>query len=125
MLRVPRVLGVLASLTTAAWLAAALGEAQAPAAKPAPPAKKGGILRVALIGEPPTLDAHATTAVITREIVLNVYEGLFALDAKYQPVPLLADGAETLDGGKRYVIRLRNNVKFHNGKTLGAADVVA
>mgnify|MGYP003942885161 CR=1 FL=1 len=33
--------------------------------------------------------------------------------------------ADVQDGGKRYVIRLRNNVKFHNGKTLGSADVVA
>jgi len=103
----------------AVWLAAAPGEAQAPAPK------KGGVLRVAMIGEPPTLDAHATTAVITREIVINVFEGLFALDAKYQPVPLLAESADVQDGGKRYVIRLRNNVKFHNGKTLGSADVVA
>src|SRR5712664_4630936 len=119
MQRVPRVLGALALLTTAMWLAASLGKAQAPAAK------KGGVLRVALIGEPPTLDAHATTAVITREIVINMYEGLFALDAKYRPMPLLAERAETLDGGKRYLVHLRNNVKFHNGKTLGAADVVA
>src|SRR2546427_7048096 len=48
---------------------------------------------------------------------------LFALDAKYQPVPLLAERAEALDGGRRYVIHLRNSVKFHNGKTLGAPDV--
>src|SRR5205814_355656 len=119
MYRVPRALTVLAVFTTATWLTASSIQAQAPAAK------KGGVLRVALIGEPPTLDAHATTAVITREIVVNMYEGLFALDAKYQPVPLLAERAETLDGGKRYLVHLRNNVKFHNGKTLGAADVVA
>ena len=30
------------------------------------------------------------------------------------------------DGGKRYVIqRLRKGVRFHNGKEMGAADVVA
>jgi peptide/nickel transport system substrate-binding protein len=80
---------------------------------------------VALIGEPPTLDAHATTAVITREIAINMYEGLYALDAKYQPVPLLAEGHDVLDGARRYVIRLRSNVKFHNGKPLTSADVVA
>ena len=42
--RVPRALGVLALLTTATWLTAASSQAQAPAAK------KGGVLRVALIG---------------------------------------------------------------------------
>ncbi len=117
--RVARVVLAAPLVALAVWLAAAPGEAQAPAPK------KGGVLRVAMIGEPPTLDAHATTAVITREIVINIFEGLFALDAKYQPVPLLAESADVQDGGKRYVIRLRNNVKFHNGKTLGSADVVA
>jgi peptide/nickel transport system substrate-binding protein len=78
-----------------------------------------------MIGEPPTLDAHATTAVITREIGVHVFEGLYALDARFQPQPLLAEAHEVLDAGKRYAIRLRPNVKFHNGKTLTAADVVA
>ena len=95
LLAVPTV--VLAAL--AVWLLASPGEAQAP--------KKGGVLRVGMIGEPPTLDGHTTTAVITREIAVNIFEGLYALDAKYQPVPLLAEGQDVLDGGKRYVIRLR------------------
>src|SRR5262249_17208396 len=38
------------------------------------PPKEGGVLKVGMIGEPPTLDQHATTAVITREIGINVFE---------------------------------------------------
>jgi len=119
MFRVRRswLLGAVALVIVAGWLAVAPGEAQSP--------KKGGVLRVGMIGEPPTLDVHTTTAVITREISVNMFEGLFALDAKYQPVPLLAEGYEVLDGGKRYAIRLRKDVKFHNGKPLTSADVVA
>ena len=117
--RLPWLLGVLAIITAAIWLAASPGESQTGTPK------KGGVLRVGMIGEPPTLDQHATTAVITREIGINMYEGLFALDAKYQPAPLLADGYEVLDGAKRYVVRLRKDVKFHNGKALTSADVVA
>lgn len=88
-------------------------------------ARKGGVLRVGMIGEPPTLDQHATTAVITREIGVNAFEGLYALDAKFQPAPLIAEGHEIADGGRRYTIRLRKDVKFHNGKLLTSADVVA
>src|SRR2546429_4635825 len=95
----------------------------APADAQAP--RKGGTLRVAMIGEPPTLDAHVTTATITRETGINMFETLFALDAKYQPVPLLVERYEIQDGGKRYVFKLRKGVKFHNGKELGAGDVVA
>jgi peptide/nickel transport system substrate-binding protein len=111
-------------LPTASALVALLAlVAVTPVASQAP--HKGGVLRVGMIGEPPTLDAHATTATITREIGINVFEGLYGLDAKYQPVPLLAEGHDVADGGKRYTIRLRKDVKFHNGKTLTAADVVA
>ncbi len=110
-------LGAVALVAVSGWLAVTPGESQSP--------KKGGVLRVGMIGEPPTLDGHTTTAVITREIAVNMFEGLFALDAKYQPMPLLAEGHEVLDGGKRYAIRLRKDVKFHNGKPLTSADVVA
>ena len=112
-----RRLMILALVTTAAWLAASPAVSQTP--------RKGGILKVGMIGEPPTIDGHATTAVITREIGINMFEGLYALDAKFQPVPLLAEGQEILDGARRYVIRLRSDVKFHNGKPLTSADVVA
>ncbi len=87
--------------------------------------KKGGALRVGMIGEPPSLDPHATTATITREIGINMFETLYTLDAKFQPIPLLAEGHDALDGAKRYVIRLRKGVRFHNGKELTADDVVA
>jgi peptide/nickel transport system substrate-binding protein len=115
--RVFKSLGLLTVVVTVVCLTAGPGDAQTP--------KKGGVLRVGMIGEPPTLDAHATTAVITREIGINMFEGLYALDARYQPAPLLADGHDVLDGGRRYAIRLRKDVKFHNGKTLTSADVVA
>ncbi|MER9896424.1 ABC transporter substrate-binding protein [Mesorhizobium sp. M0119] len=36
----------------------------------------------------------------------------------------LAESWEPLDGGKRWVIKLRQGVKFHNGKELTSADVV-
>src|SRR2546425_11277883 len=76
--------------------------------------KKGGALRIGMIGEPPTLDQYATTAVITREIGIHMFEGLYALDAKLQPVPLLAEGHDVLEGGKRDGIRPRKDPKFPN-----------
>ena len=38
--------------------------------------KKGGILRVGNLGEPPALDAHWTTASITEMLTNHIYEGL-------------------------------------------------
>src|SRR5512146_2543722 len=87
--------------------------------------RSGGVLKAAMIGEPPTLDLHWTTAVITQEITFHVYEGLFTYDAGYAPVPMLAESYTMTPDGRRYTIPLRKGVKFHNGKELTSADVVA
>jgi peptide/nickel transport system substrate-binding protein len=105
-----------------AWLDHRAADAQgSPAGSP----KRGGVLRVAMIGEPPSLDGHMTTATITREIGAQIFETLYALDGRFETVPHLAESHEAQDGGKRYVIQLRKGVRFHNGKEMGAADVVA
>lgn len=86
---------------------------------------RGGQLRVAQIGDPPTLDIMATTADITTHNMLHVYESLFAIDAEGIPQPLLATGATWSDGNLTLTIPLRTNVLFHNGARMTAEDVVA
>ena len=54
--------------------------------------RPGGVLKVAMIGEPPSLDLHSTTAVITQQITWHVYETLYTYDKAYAPIPLLAQG---------------------------------
>jgi peptide/nickel transport system substrate-binding protein len=87
--------------------------------------RSGGVLKVAMIGEPPSLDLHWTTAVITQEITFHVYEGLFTYDRNYAPIPMLAESYTMTPDGRRYTIALRKGVRFHNGKELTSADVVA
>jgi peptide/nickel transport system substrate-binding protein len=78
-----------------------------------------------MIGEPPTLDLHTTTAVIVQHITWQIYEGLFTYDKSYSAVPLLVDSHAVSDGGRTYTFKLRRGVKFHNGKEMTSADVVA
>jgi peptide/nickel transport system substrate-binding protein len=87
--------------------------------------RSGGVLKVATIGEPPTLDLQATTTVLTYEIMWHVFEQLFALDRTWTPVPHLAESHVVSDRGLRHTIALRKGVKFHNGREMTAADVVA
>jgi len=87
--------------------------------------KMGGVLRAGMIGEPPSLDLHWTTAVITQQITWHVYETLYTYDRSFTPAPMLAEGHTVADGGRRYMIRLRRGVRFHNGKEMTSADVVA
>jgi len=111
-----------------AWLTVAgltmLLLASGPAAAQETP-RAGGVLKAAMIGEPPTLDAHLTTAVITYNVMWHVYETLYTLDRNFEPAPMLAEGHTVSDDGRRYTIALRRGVKFHTGKEMTSADVVA
>src|SRR5882672_5448462 len=84
----------------------------------------GGVLKVAVI-EPPSLDPHGTTAVLTHQIMRHVLETLYTVDKDWSPIPHLAEGHTVTNGGRQYTITLRKGVRFHNGKEMTAADVVA
>src|SRR5262245_13699685 len=85
----------------------------------------GGVLKVATLSEPPSLDSHANSTVATSIPMWHVFETLFTFDGDFNPIPLLAEGHALADGGRRHTITLRKGVRFHNGKELTAADVVA
>ena len=87
--------------------------------------KHGGTVTVALVQAPPSLDAHLTSAQVSRDICLHMYETLYARDENAGVVPDLAQGADISKDGLTYTFHLRPGVKFHNGKTMDAGDVVA
>src|SRR5205809_5725207 len=98
-------------------LASSVSDAQTP--------KRGGVLRIGNLGEPPSLDPHWGTQTITEVLTNHVFEGLYSLDEKYQPIPMLADGMPAVSkDGLTYTIKLRTGVKFHNGKEMTSDDVV-
>src|SRR5690349_18612984 len=109
----------------AAALALVLVLAAPAHAQPPDQPRVGGVLRAAMIGELPTLDLHTTTAVLVQQITWHIYETLYTYDRHYNAVPMLAEGHTVADGGRTYVFKLRRGVKFHNGKEMTSADVVA
>jgi peptide/nickel transport system substrate-binding protein len=109
---------VLVSLLTVALATAGIASAQE---QP----RQGGVLKAAMIGEPPSLDLHSTTAVITQQISWHIYETLFTYDSQFNVVPMLAESYAMPEGGRRLTIKLRQGVRFHNGKEMTSADVVA
>jgi peptide/nickel transport system substrate-binding protein len=109
---------------------AGCGSKQTPTNGDTPPAasvpKKGGILKVAIIGEPPTLDMHTTTATLTFEVGWHIFETLYTYTADYGIQPMLAEKMPDItEGGKIYTIKLRQGVPFHDGKEMTSDDVVA
>jgi peptide/nickel transport system substrate-binding protein len=95
------------------------------AAAPADAQKKGGVLRIGNLGEPPALDAHWTTASITETLTNHIYEGLYSLDRDKKPIPMLAESHTVSKDALTYTFKLRQGVKFHNGKEMSSEDVVA
>src|SRR5262249_50871325 len=116
-----RMLGI-----TAGLLGLVLALAVVIASPPAGAQRRGGVRRVGVIGEPPALDAHWTTATITSNMSNHLYEGLYTLDEGRRPIPMLAESLPAVSrDGLTYTIKLRQGIKFHNGKELGSEDVVA
>src|SRR5262249_28975022 len=87
--------------------------------------KKGGTLKVAIIGEPPALDPGFTTAGITASTMWHVSEGLFTRSGRHTPIPHLAERYDVNQEGTRFIFYLRKGVPFHNEQEFTAADAAA
>jgi peptide/nickel transport system substrate-binding protein len=87
--------------------------------------RRGGTLRIANIGEPPTLDPSATTVGVTSNIGTAIFETPFAFDASWRPQPMLVESHALSQDGRTHTFKLRRGVLFHNGKEMGAEDVAA
>ena len=85
----------------------------------------GGLLRVAIIGEPPAFDPTFTTATVTQNTTWHVFESLFYPDANFAPQPMLLESFEVEENGAVFVFHIRENVPFHNGEMVAADDVIA
>lgn len=87
---------------------------------------KGGIVTVATVGEPPTLDPMISTADLVGMITQHMFETLYTFDKSWGVTPLLAETLPEISAdGKTYRIALRAGVKFHDGSGMTSADVVA
>ncbi len=80
-------------------------------------------LRYATQDEPQTLDPHSASLAVTTRLLSNVYEGLVGRDKNFKLVPWLATSWSQPDA-LTWRFKLRPNVKFHDGATLTADDVV-
>ena len=112
------VAGLSWGLLAAATLLSAPAEAQTP--------RRGGTITVATVGEPTSLDPMVTTADLVGGMMQHVFETLFTFGDGLTIVPLLAESDPVIgDGGRSITIKLRQGVKFHDGSTMTAADVIA
>jgi peptide/nickel transport system substrate-binding protein len=72
-----------------------------------------------------SLDPVWTTADITRNFSLAVYDTLYGYDAEFRAQPQMVQAHSTEDGGKQWDLTLREGLKFHDGAPVLARDCIA
>lgn len=116
-----------AALAGAAPLLSACGGRTHAAAEPSGPPRRGGTLRVGITGggASDTLDPHtpATNPDIAR--VRNLYEPLLYRDHEYRTEMLVAESLTSSPDGRVWTATLRDGVRFHDGRPVTPADVIA
>ena len=71
-----------------------------------------------------SLDPHKTVKAGTREVMFNVFEGLMKPTPEGDLTPAIASDYQVSEDRLTYTFTLRDGVKFHNGDTVTAEDVV-
>jgi len=71
-----------------------------------------------------SLDPHKTVKAGTREVMFNVFEGLVKPTPDGDLTPAVAENYTVSEDRLTYTFTLREGVKFHNGDTVTAEDVV-
>lgn len=56
--------------------------------------------------------------------MFNLFEGLVKPNSKGELIPAVAERYQLSEDGRTYTFTLREGVKFHNGATVTAEDVV-
>src|SRR5205085_3026531 len=77
-------------------------------------------LRIGLAEDPDILDPTLARTYVGRIVFASFCDKLFDIDDKVNIVPQLALSHETSADGKEVTIKLRPNVKFHDGEPLDA-----
>jgi peptide/nickel transport system substrate-binding protein len=77
-------------------------------------------LRVGLAEDPDVLDPSLARTYVGRIVFASICDKLFDIDENLKIVPQLALSQETSADGKSMTIKLRPNVKFHDGEIFDA-----
>lgn len=86
--------------------------------------KKGGTLTYTYQPEPTAISTLATTAVPVSLIATKIYDGLLQYaGAAMEPKPGLAESWTVSPDNLTYTFKLRQGVKWHDGKPFTSADV--
>ncbi|WP_338118968.1 ABC transporter substrate-binding protein, partial [Paracraurococcus ruber] len=88
-------------------------------------AQAARVLRFVPQSDLAVLDPIWSSAYVTRNHALMVFDTLYGMDAEYRIQPQMAEGHAVSDDGLAWTIRLREGLRFHDGTPVLARDAVA
>ncbi len=87
--------------------------------------KPGGTYIEGVVGYPQSINPlYASSRDVDADLSRLIYSSLFNYDGNGRLVPDLVSTWKIEDGGKSFIITLRENVKWHSGENLSANDIV-
>ena len=72
-----------------------------------------------------SLDAVAGTQYVVRNAAMLIWDTLYGVNSKLEPVPQMAESATASDDGKVWTVKLREGLFFHDGERVMPKDVIA
>ncbi len=99
------------------------GESPAGSAEPSSNLAEEQIVRIALPGEPPTLDPSPAQDANSLAVLRALHRPLVYINEKLEVVPALAESWEVSEDAKTFTFHLRD-AKYSNGDTIVAGDLV-
>ena len=85
--------------------------------------ERGGTLILLVHPEPTTLASYSHSGATTTIAATKIYEGLLEFDRDLKPLPSLATDWFTSEDGLSITFKLREGVKWHDGKPFTSSDV--
>lgn len=80
-------------------------------------------LNIGLDADPTTLDPCFSSALVDRQVMMNIYDTLFKLTPDNKIAPDLVKSYQVSSDGKTYTFHLQQGVKFQDGTPFNAAAV--
>jgi len=100
-----------------------VGRVESDRVAPAEPSERGGSLLMPLAGTADAIQPWSVTTAEQSEVSASVFECLTRHEKGARIVPALAEQFHSEHGGTLYRFRLRDDVRFHDGRRLTARDV--
>ncbi|WP_037029185.1 ABC transporter substrate-binding protein [Psychrilyobacter atlanticus] len=84
----------------------------------------GGELVVRISQDMDFLDPHKALAAGTYEVMFNVFEGLLKPTHEGKLIPAVAESFKISKDNLTYTFKLRDGIKFHNGRDVQVEDII-